>query len=120
MTTVTEPGARPPRSPVPASVTWQDLAERELRNIEDVTLSTAPAATVVIARGLSAVTYAVLALCDTCQDQAADLGNVLSDLADSTADAAGAAARIAETAATPPQRRLTALLARMRRAAEPW
>ena len=72
---------------------YHDLAERELRKLEDIGPRDEPTA-YVIARGFAAVTYAVLALRDTCQDQGTDIGNTLSRLADAAADTSDYARRI--------------------------
>lgn len=68
---------------------YNDLAELELRKLEDVKPGTALPVTYVIARGFAAVTYAVLALRDTCQDQGTDVSNTLSSLAGAAGDYAG-------------------------------
>ena len=79
--------------PEPA-LTCERLAEIELRKLEDVNPGTTLPAAYVIARGLAAVTYAVLALRDTCQDQATDMSNALSSLADAATDTSDYAGRI--------------------------
>jgi hypothetical protein len=87
---------------------YHDLAERELRKLEDADPHTTLPAAYVIARGFTAVTYAVLALRETYWDQAADLSNTLSRLADSAAD-------LAETADRPSLRyRVPTWLTRLR------
>ena len=69
---------------------WQGLAERELRALEDTDQRTMPAQ--ALAHGLAALTYAVLALRETCEDQAADISNTFAGIGSTLDDISGAAA----------------------------
>jgi hypothetical protein len=68
---------------------WQGLAERELRALEDTDPRTLPAQ--ALAHGLAALTYAVLALRETCEDQAGDISNTFAGIGSTLADISGSA-----------------------------
>lgn len=73
---------------------YHALAERELSKLEYADSGTPLPVAYLLAHGFAAVTYAVLTLRDTCQDQGTDIGNTLSRLADTAADTSGFAGRI--------------------------
>jgi hypothetical protein len=69
---------------------WQALAERELRALEDTSPRELPAQ--ALAHGLAALTCAVLALRETCQDQTGDVSSTLAGIGSTLEDISGAAA----------------------------
>jgi hypothetical protein len=73
---------------------YHALAERELSKLEYADSGTTLPVAYLIAHGFAAVTYAVLALRDACQDQVTDISNTLSRLADAAADTSDYAGRI--------------------------
>ena len=79
-------------------LTYERLAETELRKLEDITPATTLPAAFVIARGFAAVAYAVLAVGEACEDQGTDVSNALADLAHASGATASNVADIADAA----------------------
>jgi hypothetical protein len=78
--------ARPGIPALPAAADWPMYAGRELRALEDVDGGTPSA--VVIAHGLSAITYALLAIRETCDNGSELIGSTLADVNDNVAETA--------------------------------
>jgi hypothetical protein len=74
---------------------YNELAEHELRKLEDVDPGTTLPAAYVIARGFTAVTYAVLAVREACEGQGTDVSNTLFDIAGAGGDVAAIAVSVA-------------------------
>jgi hypothetical protein len=71
---------------LPASGDWDVYANSELRALEDVDSGTPPA--IAIAHGLSAITYALLSLRETCDNGSVLIGNALADVNANVAETA--------------------------------
>jgi hypothetical protein len=69
------------------SLTYDVLAERELRKLEDVGSATTLPPAYVAARGFAALTYAVLALHETTDSTSTDIANAISDVSENVTNA---------------------------------
>jgi hypothetical protein len=78
---------------------FDELAQCEVIRLEEITGGSTLPLTYVMARGLSALTYAVLALRETADSNSTDLNNVLSELAGHVSDAGPELASLAENTA---------------------
>src|SRR5580693_3299979 len=67
--------------------TFDEMAQREAIRLEEISGGSTLPLTYVVARGLSAVTYALLALRETADSSSTDLTNVLADLSEHVSDA---------------------------------
>ena len=85
---------------IPPITGYHDLAELELRKLEDIGLDSTRTA-YATARGFAALAYAVLALRETCQEEATDLSNTLADLANAADDTAAYAGLVVDVLAAP-------------------
>jgi hypothetical protein len=72
---------------IPLITGYHDLAELELRKLEDIGPDSSETA-YVTARGFAALAYALLALRETYQEEATDLSNTLHDISGAASDTA--------------------------------
>ena len=86
---------------IPPITGYHDLAELELRKLEDINNPDSTRTAYATARGFAALAYALLALRETYQAEATDLSNTLADISGAASDTAAYTGLVVDVLAAP-------------------